>query len=310
MAPSARLRFWRRGRAALSPSADPEPKESEAYPDTVTVRMPAMPGRSSATFRMHVRAGADQIARDLFRFGWHGFERPVPDVFARCVGVTDGLVLDVGANTGFYALVAVHALPEATVHAFEPYPPALRCLGENLALNGVAGTRVEVFPCAVSDAVGQAPLYVPDPGHGLIETSCSLNGEFKERLVDQLTVDVVTLDAHVEGLGRPVVGVVKIDVESLEHRVLAGAGRLLDRDRPLVFLEVLPSGDLEGIESIRRAHGYVAVRLRPESAIFGGPVVFDAEGWNQALVPEEKVDGMARTLAGCGLPCLTNGARG
>jgi FkbM family methyltransferase len=255
---------------------------------------------------MYVRAGADQIARDLFRFGWHGFERPVPDVFARCVSATEGLVLDVGANTGFYALVAARASPSARVHAFEPFPAALRFLEENLHLNGGLEGCVNVFPYAVSDAVGQQPLYVPDPGHGLVETSCSLNGSFKERVVDEVTVDVVTLDAHVDALGRPVVGVVKIDVESLEHRVLAGAEGVLARDRPLVFVEVLPSGDPEAIERIRTRHGYLAVRLRPEAAVMGRPVAHDPQGWNQALVPEEKAARLEPLLAQSGLQTVTD----
>ena len=112
---------------------------------------------------------------------------------------------------------------------------------------------------------GEDVLYVPDPGHGLVGTSCSLNRDFKEHVVDELPVRVVTLDAHREAHGRPVVSVLKIDVESLEHRVLAGAEDTLADDRPIVFLEVLPSGDPAAIELIRRRHRYVAVRLRADS---------------------------------------------
>jgi FkbM family methyltransferase len=253
---------------------------------------------------MHIRGGADQIARDLFRSGWQGFEWPVPEVFARWVSVNEGVVLDVGANTGFYALVAAQVSPASTVHAFEPFPAAIVCLQQNLALNRALGSRVEVFPYAVSDVAGEAPLFVPDPGHGLVETSCSLNSQFKERVVDQVPVPVVTLDAHVEGLGRPVVSAVKIDVESLEHRVLAGADRLLARDRPVVFLEVLPSGDPVAIEAVRQRHGYVAVRLRPGSAMVGHPVEHDPQGWNQALVPDEKAGLMGEALAASGLVAI------
>jgi FkbM family methyltransferase len=260
------------------------------------------PGYSSAEFRLYSRGGSDQIARDLFRFGWHGFELPVPDVFAACVRAFDGLVLDVGANTGFYTLVALTASPAASVHAFEPYPPVAHCLDENLRLND-AGDRVRLWLRAVSDHEGQAVLYVPDPGHGLVETSCSLNPEFKERVVDEVPVDVVTLDGHLDALGRPPVTVVKIDVESLEHRVLAGARELLAGDRPIVFLEVLPSGDPGAIDRIRERHDYVVVRLRPEVAVVGGRVEFDPDGWNQVLVPSEKLDAVGEVLAG--VPLVT-----
>ena len=284
------------GRRAQAP---PPP----TYPETALVRVPALGGRPPSSFRMYTRDGADQIARDLFRFGWQGFERPVPDVFARCVAATPGVVVDVGANTGFYSLVAVSASPSAArVHAFEPYPAAQVCLGENLALNRGALGRIEVFSDAVSDREGEDVLYVPDPGHGLVETSCSLNRDFKERVVDELPVRVVTLDAHREAHGRPVVSVLKIDVESLEHRVLAGAEDTLADDRPIVFLEVLPSGDPAAIELIRRRHRYVAVRLRADSAVVDTPVAYDPKGWNQALVPEEKLDVMRQVLSEASLP--------
>lgn len=266
-------------------------------PETVQVRMPPVGGRPAQAFRMYTRGGADQIARDLLRHGWHGFERPVPDVFARCVSSTDGVVVDVGANTGFYSLVATQASPAAGVHAFEPYPAATGCLRENLRLNGRADDRVVLVEEAVSDEVGEAALYVPDPSHGLVETSCSLNSGFKERVVDELRVPVVTLDAYFDALGRPGVGVVKIDVESLEHRVLEGSRRLLAEERPLVFLEVLPSGDPEALEGIRRAHDYVVVRLRPESYVVATGVAYDEHGWNQALVPSEGVGRFLDLLA-------------
>lgn len=307
--PVAAVRRWL-GAAArpLSRVRARDDAAPDAYPDTVLVRIPPVAGRPPSSFRMYTRGGADQIARDLSKFGWHGFERPVPDVFARCVAATDGLVVDVGANTGFYALVAAHVSSATTVHAFEPYPEALRCLEENLQLNREAARRVETFPYAASDAPGKQLLYVPDPGHGLVETSCSLDGTFKERVVAEIPVGVITLDAHMEALGRPVVSVVKIDVEAMEHRVLAGAEKVLARDRPVVFLEVLPAGDPAAIEGIRRAHGYVGIRLRPESAAVGAPVAYDSEGWNQALVPEDKLDFVRGILADASLRTISDGA--
>jgi FkbM family methyltransferase len=42
-------------------------------------------------------------------------------------------VLDVGANTGLYSLLAAAAHPDARVTAFEPYVPVAAPLGANLA---------------------------------------------------------------------------------------------------------------------------------------------------------------------------------
>jgi FkbM family methyltransferase len=99
-------------------------------------------------------------------------------VFAALVRVKGGLVLDVGANTGFYALVAVSVDPSVEVHAFEPYPPVLEVLHANVGMN-VRGSRVRVFAEAVGGSRGDALLHIPNPSHGLVETSASLNPAFR-----------------------------------------------------------------------------------------------------------------------------------
>ncbi len=79
----------------------------------------------------------------------------------------------------------------------------------------------------------------------------------------------------------------------MEHLVLAGASAVLDRDRPVVVVEVLPKGDIDALEDIRRVHDLVDVRLRPGQAVVGQPVAFDPDAWNHLLVPAERLD---RTL--------------
>lgn len=51
-----------------------------------------------------------------------------------------------------------------------------------------------------------------------------------------ITLD--TLDALWTGLGRPEVGLVKIDVQGAEMRVLAGARELIEVCRPALYVEV------------------------------------------------------------------------
>jgi FkbM family methyltransferase len=272
-----------------------------AAADIVTVTPPYPGARALSMVRVK---GADQIAGALGGHGWLGFERPLPDVFATLVRATGGLVLDVGANTGFYALVAVAVAADDSVevHAFEPFPPVIDLLRANLAVNR-SGDRIRVFEVAIGAAAGNAVLHVPDPSHGLIETSASLNPEFRVE-GERSTVDVAvtTLDAHVASAGRGRrVGVIKVDVESLEHEVLAGASELLARDRPYVIVEVLPTSDIEALEVMRSACSYVDVCVRPDSAVAGSAVAFDPDGWNHLFVPEEKLDRGLALVESCGL---------
>ena len=270
-----------------------------AAADIVTVEPPVPEAHPFAMVRVR---GSDQIAAAMAADGWLGFERPVPDVFAALVRATGGLVLDVGANTGFYALVAVSIDPHVDVHAFEPYPPVLELLHANLAVNG-SGPRIRVFEEAVGGVAGHALLHIPDPSHGLVETSASLNPEFRvEGHRRSISVAVTTLDQHIAAIGtHGRVGVIKIDVESLEHEVLAGATELVSSDRPYVILEVLPTSDVDALESIRASCGFVDVCLRPHEAVVGGAIAFDPDGWNHLFVPSETLDDGLALIESCGL---------
>src|SRR5262249_35789026 len=156
----------------------------------------------------------DQIARGLWRYGWWGFECPVPDLFAlwlKSDGGTRQHVVDVGANSGFYSLLAVHVRSDVVAHAFEPYPPVRRLLARNLRLNVRARGRVQVLPWAASNRIGTATLYVPDDDHGLIETSCSLDPASRVSFARTLGVETTTLDEYCATLPACAVSVVKID---------------------------------------------------------------------------------------------------
>jgi hypothetical protein len=67
------------------------------------------------------------------------------------------------------------------------------------------------------------------------------------------SVVAVTLDWLLQNLPPP--QVLKIDVEGMEHRVLAGASELLAKARPRIWCEVLPS-NADVVGNILRSAGY------------------------------------------------------
>lgn len=273
--------------------------------DVVPVALPPAPGAWRATrikaFRQH---GHDQCVEALHQGGWWGFERPLPDVLLACVRTSSGLVLDVGANTGVYSLVAA-SVPGREVHAFEAFPPVAAMLRRNLALNA-CGARVRVVDAAVADRVGTLPLYIPEASGQTVETSASVEAGFKGGAGaggtgHVIEVPSVTLDSHWTALGCPQVGTVKVDVEGAEHKVLSGAGELLTRSRPVVFYEVLPGADTDVLEQVRRRYDYVDVRLSAQEAVAGDVIGFDDSGWNHGLVPAERLEGFLDLVGRLGL---------
>ena len=78
---------------------------------------------------MSTDGGRDHVASTIARTGWRSFEQPLPQVLAAIATEARGAVYDVGANTGFYSLLARHVNRRVPVRAFEPYPPVLELLG-------------------------------------------------------------------------------------------------------------------------------------------------------------------------------------
>jgi FkbM family methyltransferase len=237
-------------------------------------------------FRMKSCNALDQVACGAAAKGWTWFEAPMPHYFADAVRrAGTALVVDVGANTGFYSLLALAVSDQVTAVAYEPLESARVILAANLKLNR-ARKRAEVSACAVSDRSGPRDLFVPESRFGLVETSASLMASFKGGKGTRHKVPGTTLDAR-HG-GSPRVGVLKIDAESHDLAVLHGAETVLTRDRPVVFVEVLLGADEHGLTSVLNRCGYVDCVLRPEGATEPRRVVrHDTEAWNHMWIPDE-----------------------
>ena len=257
--------------------------------EIVTVMLPE--GVSRKQFRMRSQFGRDQVAAAAGSLGWDSFERPFPTYFLECARVLKGAVFDVGANTGFYTLLAASASRSNKVFSFEPDQEILQCLRDNAELSGVS-RQVRAFPLALSDKSGTATLFVPTQEHGLVETSSSLEQDFKPRHSQRREVETETLDGfvarHHDNKG---ISIIKIDVEGHEPSVLAGAENTINSKRPILFVEVLGRADLEFFSGFIKRHHYVDVPLRESGiAAANGGVEFFEDGWNHAFLPKEKAE--------------------
>jgi FkbM family methyltransferase len=261
------------------------------------------------SFQMLACEATDQVACTAAARGWSAFEQPMPAVLRVLLANADaGIFVDVGANTGFYSLLALAVSAQTSVVSYEPLAPVRKILEKNFKLNEVAlnlRRRAKISACAVSDQTGRTKLFVPDQGHGLVETSASLSATFKECVVGHITVRRTTLDAGFKKNQR--VTFIKIDAEGHDVQVLAGAKSLLLRDRPIVFVEVLLGADEERLTSLLTRVGYVDLVMRPAEIL--GPhreVRHDTVGWNHIWLPEEQAEKHMKLLAdsvGSGIAC-------
>jgi FkbM family methyltransferase len=248
----------------------------------------------SRTLILSSDRGRDQIAMELATHGWNSFEYPAPDVVSSLAQVADGSFFDVGANSGLYALLAASASKQVKIHAFEPYPPAIDALRKNIALNHLV-ERITLCRSALSDKAGKQSLYIPLQDHGLLESSASLNAGFKTEHSSVLDIDATTIDDYVLEFSPIRLGLLKIDVESTEHQVLAGGMKTIGRDRPLIVLEVLHLADHPLLDTFCRENNYRIFTMHPQHIQIRDTVAFHGDAWNQCFCPEEKLP----VLRGC-----------
>jgi FkbM family methyltransferase len=162
---------------------------------------------------------------DMFIF-WYGifgyWESTQLQLWSRLV-MQSGVILDVGANSGVYSLIA-STNKKAKVHAFEPVPVVREMLARNASLNKDA--TINISSSLVGDKVGNETLYVPRSGWVDV---ASVDKVFAERFAKpnelvEVLCPMTTIDEYLSDLkiGADEVVLAKIDVEGAEERVLQG----------------------------------------------------------------------------------------
>lgn len=149
-------------------------------------------------------------------------------------------VVDVGANVGYFTLLAVRAAGEGgRVIAFEPDPDNFWCLRKNRKINGLDGWNVEVVPQALWKTDGETLTLrrATDSGGG--HTLLDISDRIETDTPDTVEVQTVTLDAF---LGDNLkVDVIKMDAEGAEPAIFEGMSRTLAANPKLkIILEFSP----------------------------------------------------------------------
>jgi len=149
------------------------------------------------------------------------------------------IIVDIGANVGFFALYASYLNPQVAIHAFEPFPKNANQLKNNLLLN--SNCRIHFHPEAVSDKTGAAALYFT-PG---IDSGCSLSQPKSQ----SCSVNVVSINDLFNLCGVEKIDLLKLDCEGSELGILSAISReQLSKIRSVI----MEYHDLAEVESLQR----------------------------------------------------------
>ena len=185
----------------------------------------------------------DQIARILFWQGVTGYEYETIQLFIE-LSRSARIVFDIGANNGYFSLIAARLNPAAHVFAFEPVPRIFQQIRRNVALNRLK--NLTVIQAAVSEKDGRATIFVPISE---FPTSASLMESFRTG-TEPIDCKTITLDHFIQENHINNVDLVKIDTEATEPSVLKGMHTILSKFHPDIICEVLKGRTEENLQKI------------------------------------------------------------
>jgi len=161
------------------------------------------------------------ISPSIGVLGW--YELKTTELFIKLVE-SGSTVIDVGANVGFFTLLAAKlAGKEGVVVSFEPDPTSFSLLSRSVQRNNFGNVRL--FRKCISDVDGEQVLYLSVTHHkGMHSISRNLGGL-------GISVKSARLDTVADSLNIDEIDLLKIDVEGAEPEVLDGATRLLSEHR-------------------------------------------------------------------------------
>ena len=198
------------------------------------------------------------------------------------------LILDVGANTGLYGVVAKNVYPNASVHFFEPAPGAQNSIFTSLRANhNYDGAWVhEVF---LSDETNprkklfaNSPLDFSYVYEGSRETHSEISIEREVwKLADLFRSKFKELRADS-------IDLVKIDIEGHEFRALKGFEEYLTRNT-IFLIEVLDDSAANELCNFFSSSDYLFVNIDDDSwAIDIQEELTKSLKWNVLIVPKSK----------------------
>ena len=219
----------------------------------------------SGTFQINLSNGTkfklstnqtSYVTKLLYWNGASSFE--YTPIFERLAKKIDSFV-DIGANIGYYSILAASVNPKISVHSFEPAKGPAHYLRKNININQF-GKKIKAHDIALSDKENEVAFYEVQnakyhyPMHNLGGVG-SLKKESNSKRTSTM-VKTLPLDSFVEREGIQKIDLIKIDTEGTEYLILNGANQTIEQFKPIIICETLFQRIEKELEHIMKLHGY------------------------------------------------------
>lgn len=171
----------------------------------------------------------------------------------------DGVIaVDCGANIGVHTISWARMMSTwGHVVSIEAQEKIYYALCGNIAINNCFNVTARNYAVGLENG----SLMIPEPNYfkpssyGSLELKDHPDKEdIGQEIVNKKQVGMITIDS----IGLQRCDLIKIDVERMEHEVLAGAWKVIDKFKPVLFIEVAKCTDITEFLS---GHGYKTYEL-------------------------------------------------
>ena len=202
----------------------------------------------------------DTISNDIYYSGIFGnYEGHSLMLWNKlCLSLDESVVMDIGAYSGIYSLVAASANQKIEIHAFEPHPNTFKILKNNITVNAFKNIFLNNFALSDTDgeilfynSLGNAPSGFSAVNHRNINknsTTKICNGK------DALKI----LNTDLKGKR---IALIKIDIERAELPLLSIMIDRIIHDRTIVLSEILDEEDFEHFDELFTKNGFYSVKV-------------------------------------------------
>ena len=180
-------------------------------------------------------------------------------------------IIDIGAHTGIYSIVAAKSNPQAKVFSFEPHPYNYARLKSNVELNNLK--NVQLVNKAVGDTLSNVEFNIPDDNRitdvASIDKAFSAKmyiGSFKWKVI---TAEQTTIDDFYNNSGLTNVDLIKMDVENYELPVFKGMLHTIQNSKPFILCELFHEPEkIKFIDELMKTNNYFVYDFTNEGLVF------------------------------------------
>ncbi len=224
-----------------------------------------------------------EIENSLFWYGINGWEKTSLNIWL-ALSKHSKTILDIGSNTGVYALIAKTANPESDVYAFEPVKRIYDKLKENIILNDF---DIKLFEKAVSNYDGKAVIFDPGTEH-IYSVTVNKNLNSITQQVEKVEIQTITLATFIVENHLESIDLIKIDVETHEPEVFEGFKDYLKLFLPIILIEILNDEVGRRINEFLKDLDYLCYSIDEQSGCKEEKRIETRKDRNYLLIPKKK----------------------